>query len=270
MTELIAPAPGPRSTDFDAKAALTRWGALAAFLFLLVFNLAFTPNFASWQTLNVNLTQVCAIVIVAVGMTLVIATGGIDLSVGSLMAIAGAVAPLIFMGKLFPIPHPLVGVALAFVIPVAIAGMFGLFNGWLITRFRIQPIIATLVLFIAGRGIAQVLTNGNLQAFKAPEFQFIGLGRVFGIPLQAILMVLIVGAAAWMLRRTVFGRQILAVGGTLLTGGKATVVGTLLGALIIQLVRYTLLANGVPDAAALVVKAAIIVVAVWLQRQGRS
>jgi ribose/xylose/arabinose/galactoside ABC-type transport system permease subunit len=61
-----------------------------------------------------------------------------------------------------------------------------------------------------------------------------------------------------------------AVGGTLLTGGRATVVGTLVGALIIQLVRYTLLANGVPDAAALVVKAAIIVLAVWLQRQSQS
>jgi ribose transport system permease protein len=61
-----------------------------------------------------------------------------------------------------------------------------------------------------------------------------------------------------------------AVGGTLLTGGRATVVGTLIGALIIQLVRYTLLANGVPDAAALVVKAAIIVLAVWLQRQSQS
>ena len=77
--------------------------ALAA---LIAFNLAFTPNFASLQTLNVNLTQVCTIVIVGVGMTLVIATGGIDLSVGSLMAIAGALAPLIFLGKLFPLPHP--------------------------------------------------------------------------------------------------------------------------------------------------------------------
>jgi ribose transport system permease protein len=61
-----------------------------------------------------------------------------------------------------------------------------------------------------------------------------------------------------------------AVGGTLLTGGRATVTGTLVGALIIQLVRYTLLANGVPDAAALVAKAAIIVGAVWLQRQSQT
>ena len=309
---------------------LARYGTVVALLALIAFNFAFTPNFASLQTLNVNLTQVCTIVIVGVGMTLVIATGGIDLSVGSLMAIAGAVAPLIFLGKLFPLPHLYVGVALAFVVPVLVAGMFGLFNGWLITRFRIQPIIATLVLFIAGRGIAQVMTNGDLQVFKTPEFQFIGLGRVLGIPFQVWIMAVIVIVAAWVLQKTVFGRQVLAtggneaaarlsgvptarikllvygisgllsgiagliviainsssdanlvglgmeldaiaavaVGGTLLSGGRATVIGTLLGALIIQLVRYTLLANGVPDAAALVVKALIIVLAVWLQRRG--
>ena len=332
MAEIAAAAAPGRRPGPHASTVLTRFGALIALAALIAFNLAFTPNFATWQTLNVNLTQVCAIVIVGVGMTLVIATGGIDLSVGSLMAIAGALAPLIFLGTLFPLPHPMVGVALAFVLPVLAAGAFGWFNGWLITRFRIQPIIATLVLFIAGRGIAQVMTNGNLQVFKVPEFQFIGLGRVFGLPFQAVLMAVIVAAAAWMLRRTVFGRQILAiggneraarlagipvgpvkrrvylisgllsglagliviarnsaadanlvglgmeldaiaavaVGGTLLTGGRATVVGTLLGALIIQLVRYTLLANGVPDAAALIVKAAIIVLAVWLQRQSQT
>jgi galactofuranose transport system permease protein len=332
MAEIAAAATPGRRPAPHFSTILTRFGALLALAALIAFNLAFTPNFATWQTLNVNLTQVCAIVIVGVGMTLVIATGGIDLSVGSLMAIAGALAPLIFLGTLFPLPHPMVGVALAFVLPVLAAGAFGWFNGWLITRFRIQPIIATLVLFIAGRGIAQVMTNGNLQVFKVPEFQFIGLGRVFGLPFQAVLMAVIVAAAAWMLRRTVFGRQILAiggnesaarlagipvgpvkrriylisgllsglagliviarnsaadanlvglgmeldaiaavaVGGTLLTGGRATVVGTLLGALIIQLVRYTLLANGVPDAAALIVKAAIIVLAVWLQRQSQS
>jgi galactofuranose transport system permease protein len=323
--------PAQRASRFDIKSFLTRHGAWIALALLILVNLAITPNFATWQTLNVNLTQVCAIVIVAVGMTLVIATGGIDLSVGALMAIAGAIAPLIFLGKLFPVPHPAVGIALAFVVPVLVVCVLGWFNGWLITRLRIQPIIATLVLFIAGRGIAQVFTNGNLQVFNLPGFQFIGLGRVFGIPFQAILMVIVVVAAAWMLRRTVFGRQILAiggneraarlsgipvasvkqrvylisgllsgiagliviarnsaadanlvglgmeldaiaavaVGGTLLTGGRATVIGTLVGALIIQLVRYTLLANGVPDAAALVAKAGIIVLAVWLQRQGQ-
>jgi galactofuranose transport system permease protein len=311
---------------------LARYGTLIALALLIIFNIAFTRNFATMQTLNVNLTQVCTIVIVAVGMTLVIGTGGIDLSVGSLMAISGALAPMIFLGKIVPIDNIYLAVAVAMLASILVAGLFGLFNGWLVAHYRIQPIVATLVLFIAGRGIAQVMTNGNLQTFRVPEFQFIGLGRVFGIPFQVILMAAIVLVAYYVLKRTVFGRQIIAiggneraaelsgvavskvklivyavsglcagvagliviainsssdanlvglgmeldaiaavaVGGTFLSGGKATIIGTLLGAMTIQLVRYTLLANGVPDAAALVVKAAIIVLAVWIQQQGRQ
>lgn len=306
------------------------YGALTALLLLVLYNVFFTRNFLSTQTLNVNLTQVATIVIVATGMTLVIATGGIDLSVGSLMAIAGALAPLIFLHP--ALANTPLGVLLAFVVPVLVAGAFGLFNGVLVTHFKIQPIIATLVLFIAGRGIAQVVTNGNLQTFRNPAFQYIGLGRPFGVPFQVILMAVIVGLVAWAMYVSVFGRYVLAVGGneaaarlagipvnrvklvvyaisgllsgiagliviainsssdanqvglnmeldaiaavavggTPLTGGRATIIGTLIGALIMQLIRYTLLAHGVPDAAALVVKAAIIVIAVWIQRQRQA
>ena len=313
----------------DYSPLLRRYGVFIALVLLILFNFAVTPHFATMQTLSVNLTQVCTIVIVGVGMTLVIATGGIDLSVGALMAIAGAMSPMFFTGELFPVPNIYVGIALGIIFPIIIASFFGLFNGWLINRFSIQPIIATLVLFIAGRGIAQVSTNGDLQVFKVPEFQAIAIGRVLGVPFQVWIMVVVVIIAAFVLHRTVFGRQVLAVGGneeaarlsgvpvkrvklivytvsgicsgiagliviamnsaadanliglgmeldaiaavavggTLLTGGRATILGTLLGALIIQLVRYTLLANGVPDAAALVVKAGLIVLAVWLQRQ---
>jgi ribose/xylose/arabinose/galactoside ABC-type transport system permease subunit len=316
----------------DWRPFVARYATLAALIALIAFNFAFTNHFASIQTLNVNLTQVATIVIVGVGMTLVIATGGIDLSVGSLMAISGAIAPIIFLGKIYKFSNIDVAVAIAMVVSIGIAGLFGWFNGWLITRFRIQPIIATLVLFIAGRGIAQVSTNGNLQPFKVPEFQWIGLGRWFGVPVQVVIMLVLVAAAVWVLKRSLFGRQILAiggneraarlagvpvakvkrwvycisglcagiaglvviainsssdanlvglgmeldaiaavaVGGTLLSGGRATVGGTLIGALIIQLVRYTLLANGVPDDVAKLVKAALIVAAVWLQGRGRA
>jgi ribose/xylose/arabinose/galactoside ABC-type transport system permease subunit len=310
---------------------MRRYAALTALIVLLAFNFAVTPHFASFQTLNVNLTQVATIVIVSVGMTLVISTGGIDLSVGSLMAIAGAVAPIIFLSP-FGRAHEALGDVLAFIVPVAVAGAFGGFNGWFITRFRVQPIVGTLVLFIAGRGIGQVLTNGNLQVFKNPTFQFIGLGRVLGVPFQVIVMLILIALAAWVVKRTLFGRQILAVGGneraarlsgvpvdrvklwvyaisglcagiaglvvvsinsssdanlvglgmeldaiaavsvggTPFTGGEANVVGTLIGALLIQLVRYSLLANGVPDAAALVVKGAIIAGAVWSQQRSKA
>jgi galactofuranose transport system permease protein len=323
----------------DGLAVVMRYSTLGALLALLVFNMVFTRYFLSMQTLDVNLTQVAAIVIVGVGMTLVIATGGIDLSVGSLMAISGAIAPIIFLNKVVTIGEVHLAVAVAMVVAVLLAGALGWFNGWLITRFRIQPIIATLVLFIAGRGIAQVMTNGNLQPFKLAEFQWIGLGRLFpiqdvyrGVPIQVIVMIAFVAVAAWVLKRSLFGRQILAiggneraarlsgvpvakvkrwvycisglcagvaglvviainnssdanqvglgmeldaiaavaVGGTLLSGGRATIIGTLIGALIIQLVRYTMLANGVPDDVAKLAKAALIVAAVWLQGQGRA
>lgn len=304
------------------------YGAFVALAALVLFNVLFTPNFLNPFTINVNLTQVATIVIVATGMTLVIATGGVDLSVGALMAISGALAPLIFKSTIPLLDNPLIGVPLAYIVPVLVAGLFGLFNGSLVAYFKIQPIIATLVLFIAGRGIAQVVTNGNLQTFQNPGFQFIGMGRPLGVPFQVILMLVIVALVAWMMRTTTLGRYILAVGGneaaarlagvpvravklavygitgllagiagliviainsssdannvgqgmeldaiaavavggTPLTGGRATVVGTLIGALIIQLIRYTLLAHGIPDAAALVVKAAIILVAVYIQR----
>ncbi len=325
----VAPPPMRR---VDLPALLARHGALIALAALVLIAQVATPNFLSLRTLNVNLTQVAGIVIVALGMTLVIATGGIDLSVGSLMAIAGALAPMLFLGQVVSLPAPWLGVVLALTVPVLVAGALGWFNGWLVTRYRIQPIVATLVLFIAGRGIAQVMTNGNLQTFRNTSFQVIGLGRVLGLPVQVWLMLALALLFAWMVRRTLFGRQILAVGGneraarlagvpvarvkrrvyvisglcagvaglvviainsasdanlvglgmeldaiaavavggTALSGGQARIGGTVVGALIIQMVRYVLLALGVADAAALVAKAGLIVGAVWLQRRGRA
>jgi len=316
-------------------ARCSRYGALAAFGVLLALNIALTPYFLSLQTLNINLTQVCTIIIVAVGMNLVIATGGIDLSVGSLMAISGVLAPMIFLGQVVPVGNTAlavaVAVAVAIVAAIGVAGLLGLFNGWLVSRFGIQPIVATLILFIAGRGIAQVLVDGNLQTFSVPQFAWIGQGALLGIPTQAFVMAAIVAAALWAMRRTRFGRYVLAVGGneraalmtalpvrriklavyaisglcagvaglvviainsasdanqiglgteldaiaavavggSSLGGGQAHLLGTVLGALTIQLIRYTLLANGVPDAAALVVKAGVIALAVWLQQAQR-
>lgn len=327
----VAPAPAPVRRRVTTTEFLARHGAVVALAALLLLALVATPNFLSLRTLTVNLTQVAGIVVVALGMTLVVATGGIDLSVGSLMAIAGALAPMLFLGQLVPLPAPWVGVALALTVPVLATGALGWINGWLVTRYRIQPIVATLVLLIAGRGIAQVITNGNLQAFRNPAFQVIGLGRLLGLPVQVWLMAALVLVFAWVVRRTLFGRQVLAVGGneraarlagvpvarvkrlvyvisglcagvaglvviainsasdanlvglgmeldaiaavavggTALSGGRARIGGTLVGALVIQMVRYILLALGVPDAAALVAKAGLIIGAVWLQRQGR-
>jgi simple sugar transport system permease protein/ribose transport system permease protein len=304
-------------------------GGLIALGLLLAFNALVTPNFLQLQTLFVNISQVATIAIVAVGMTLVIATGGVDLSVGAVMALAGALAPLIFGSELGQL-YPTLSLVTAFVLPLIVAALCGLFNGSLVSLLGVQPIIATLILFISGRGIALVLTNGNLQTFSNPAFSYLGTGRVLGLPFQGWLALLIALVVWWTIARTTFGRYLLAiggneraallagapvrririgayvicavlaglaglivvainsasdaarngnlmeldaiaaavVGGALLQGGRAPIFGVLLGAVIIQLVRYTLLANGTEDEVALIVKAAIIVLAVWLQ-QGR-
>lgn len=309
--------------------SLQRSSALIALLVLVLFNVATTPNFLSLATLNINLTQTATIVIVGIGMTFVIATRGIDLSVGSLMAISGAIAPLLFLN---PALGPGLGTALAFVLPVLATGVLGAFNGLLVTRFAVQPIIATLVLFIAGRGVAQVISGGALVNFTQPSFGALGTARFLGIGVQVYLMLALLLLAGWVLRRTLFGRQVVAVGGnpeaarlagvpvdrtrvlvytlsgvlaglagliviainsssdsnlvgqnmeldaiaavavggTALNGGRVTMLGTLLGALFIQLLRYTLLVKGVPDSVALIVKAAVIVVAVALQYRRRA
>lgn len=304
------------------------YGALGACILLFLINIIFTPHFLTFETLGVNLQQMAATAIVAIGMTLVIGTGGIDLSVGSVMAIAGALAPIIFLHT----GNPLLGNILAILLPLLLAGLCGAFNGTLVTRFGIQPIIATLILFIAGRGIAQVLTNGAGQNFTNPGFEWLGKGRILGLPFQAYLMVLLVIVFALVIRHTTFGRHILAtggneaaarlagvpvlrtklaayiiagvlaglagliivalnsqsdpstvglnyelnaiaavaVGGTPLIGGQAKVGGTLVGALIIQLIYTVLVGNNVPAAVALVINAVIILAAVYLQSQQKA
>ncbi|WP_022951083.1 ABC transporter permease [Leucothrix mucor] len=301
-------------------------GGLMALAILIIFNILVTPNFLQLQTLFVNISQVATIAIVAIGITLVIATGGIDLSVGAVMALAGAIAPLIFLSE-FGQSYPIIGLILAFTVPLIVAVVCGAFNGLLISQLKIQPIIATLILFISGRGIAQVLTNGNLQTFSNPYFSYIGTGKILGLPFQGWLAIILAIIVYLMMTRTVFGRQILAVGGnetaaqlsgipvrrvktrvymicaflagiaglvvvainsasdaakngnlmeldaiaaavvggTLLQGGKAPIFGAILGAVIIQLVKYTLLANGIEDEVALIAKALIIVLAVYIQ-----
>ncbi len=187
------------------------YGTLGALILLIIFNIFITPHFLSVQTLTTNLYQVAEIVIVAMGMTLVIATGGIDLSVGSVMSIAGSVAALIFVGRIFSLTGP-ISYVVAILAALLIAALCGLFNGILVTAFRIQPIVATLILYIAGRGIAEVLVNGVVD-FSNPTFQFIGAGTILGIPFQVVVMVLIVIFFIWLVRSTIFGRQVVATGG---------------------------------------------------------
>lgn len=187
------------------------YGTFGALILLIIFNIFITPHFLSTQTLSTNLYQVAETVILAMGMTLVIATGGIDLSVGSVMSIAGSIAALIFVGRIFSLTGPISYVVAIFA-AIFVAALCGLFNGVLVTAFRIQPIVATLILYIAGRGIAEVLVNGVVD-FSNPTFRFIGTGTILGIPFQVLVMLIIVFFFIWLVRSTIFGRQVVATGG---------------------------------------------------------
>ena len=318
----IAP-PGARGRrDLHWKVWAQRYGALAALVALFVFNAVDTPFFLTRQSLLfILLRQAAPIAIVAVGMAIVIGTGGIDLSVGSVMAIAGQVgATLVLHDRPF---------LLAIVAALLVSGLCGLFNGTLVARFGVQPIIATLILFIAGRGIAQLITAGELQPLSHPNFQWIGLARPFGIPAQ-VLIALVVAVVAWLVMTlTVYGRQVLAVGGnetasrlaglpaarvkllayvvsallaglvglitvsatsasdanntglgmeldaiaavavagTPLTGGKVTIWGAVIGAVLLKLLQNTLITHGITKEVAQMIEGAVIVAALWLQRQ---
>ena len=294
-------------------------GAVIALVVLIVLNAVFTPNFATGANAVNILWQVSSVVLVAVGMTLVIATGGIDLSVGSVMAVAGAgVATQLGLG-VWP------AILLALVAALA----FGLLNGTLIARGGIQAIVVTLATLIAGRGLAQVLSNdGQLVPVRDATLEALGRGRLGPIPVPVILAALVVVLAVVALRSTPFGRYVLAaggnaeaarlagvpvrrtiitvyalsallaglagiletsrlgasdaakiglnieldaiaatvVGGTALTGGRATVIGTVVGALVMQVIATSFNMLLIPYAWSLVLKAAIIVVAVYFQR----
>ena len=299
-----------------------RYGALAALVALFIFNAIDTPFFLSRQSLLfILLRQAAPIAIVAIGMAIVIGTAGIDLSVGSVMAIAGQVgATLVLHG------HPFL---LAIIAALLVSALCGLFNGTLVARYGVQPIIATLILFIAGRGIAQLITGGQLQPLANPSFQWIGLARPFGVPVQVIIA-FVVAVVAWLVMKlTVFGRQVLAVGGnetasrlaglpaarvkllayvisgvlaglvglitvsatsasdanntglgmeldaiaavavagTPLTGGKVTIWGAVIGAVMLKLLQNTLIVHGITKEVAQMIEGAVIVAALWLQRQ---
>jgi galactofuranose transport system permease protein len=299
-----------------------RYGALAALVVLFIYNAIDTPFFLTRQSLLfILLRQAAPIAIVAVGMAIVIGTAGIDLSVGSVMAIAGQVGATLVLHD-----HPFL---LAIVAALLVGVVCGLFNGTLVARFGVQPIIATLILFIAGRGIAQLITGGELQPLSDPDFQWIGLARPAGIPAQVIIA-FVVALIAWLVMRlTVYGRHVLAVGGnetaarlagvpvarvkliayvvsgflaalvgliavsatsasdanntgvgteldaiaavavagTPLTGGRVTIWGAVIGAVLLKLLQNTLIAHGITKEVAQIIEGAVIVAALWLQRQ---
>ena len=267
------------------------------------------------------LTQGSRTMLLALGMTLVIATGGVDLSVGSVVAIAGAVCGVL-LGRDF-------GLATTLVAALGVGALAGTVNGMLVAFGRIQPIVATLILMVAGRGVAQLISGGQVIVIAHRRFEFLANGFVFGLPVAPLIVGAMFVGTHLFVRKTAAGLfleavgdnetasrfaglaaarvKILAyvlcgacaglagvltaaniraadanragenaeldaifavvVGGTALTGGRFTILGTFVGALLIQTLATTMYYHGVPPAVASVPKALLIIVVALLQSE---
>jgi simple sugar transport system permease protein len=267
--------------------------------------------------------------LLSLGMSLVIATGGIDLSVGAVMAIAGAVAAsLIARPDDSPLAFIHVSAPIAIIAVSLLAALLaGLWNGVLVAGLRLQPIVATLILMVAGRGIAQLLTNGTIVTFENPGFAFLARGAIFGMPYPVKVTLIAAALIALVSRGTALGLfiesvgnnpaasrlagapaaavkigvyalcglcaglaglvvtadiqgadannaglyleldAILAVslGGASLSGGRFSLLGSLIGAILLQALTTTILEHNVPPPLTLVIKGAVVVAVCLLQ-----
>ena len=156
------------------------------------------------------------VTIIAMGMTLVIALGGTDISVGASMAIAGAFALKLLRWDvtLYPTPgdYTIYPFVLVLLVPLLICTLLGVFNGVLIGKFKLQPIIATLILQVAGRGIAQIATNGKQFTTGYTPYRFIGQGSLFGLPFPIIITIVVCAVVMIFVRKTAFGMFVESVG----------------------------------------------------------
>lgn len=258
------------------------------------------------------LNRAAPLMLAALGMSLVIATRGIDVSVGAVVAISGTVAALLVSAK--------AGLMVALAAGLGAALLCGLWNGLLVAGLGLQPIIATLILMVAGRGLAQLLAEGQIITVYEPDFFVLGGGWLLGLPVSLFVVAALFALTGLLMRKTALGLfiealglnpvasrlaglrttglllfvylfcslcaglaglmiasnirsadannagllleldAILAVtlGGGLLSGGKFSLLGALIGALIIQTLTYTIYSLGVPPEVNMVVKATVV------------
>jgi simple sugar transport system permease protein len=308
--------------------------ALAA---ILLFNLVFTDGFFRIEIKNGHLfgslidifNRGAPVILITIGMTLVYATGGVDLSVGAVIAISGAMAAQLIR------PDYVKGVLeygdqtsliIVLLVPLTLSVILGLWNGFLVAYIGVQPIIATLILMTVGRGIAQLITRGQIIVFEHPPFQFMGSGFFLGLPFPIILVILVFVLTWAFTRKTSLGLFIetsganalashymgipvkliktltygfsgfcaglagliitadikaadannagifmeldaiaaVIIGGTI-NGGRFSMAGAIIGALIIQSLTTTIITRGVPPQVVLVFKAFIIILVALIQ-----
>ncbi|MGI5179794.1 ABC transporter permease [Dactylosporangium sp. CA-152071] len=324
-----APAPGSRFAS--AALLLLRGRTLIVLVALVIVFSAISSEYLTQSNLILMTKHVAINAILAIGVTFVILTGGIDLSVGSIAGLASMIAGgLLFKGLHVPGGTLFFSVAVVIVIGIAVGALVGGLNAVLVTRFKVAPFIATLGMLYVARGVAQLLSNGGTYPDLAGTpgrgnegFHFIGVDSLLGIPVAVWIMVAVAVAAIVVTTRTPFGRRVFAVGGneraavlsgirvkrvkiavyvisgacaalagllltselgaaypdtattyelnaiaaavlggTALSGGRGTIVGTVMGAFVIGFLSDGLVLVGVSTFWQSVVKGAVIILAI--------
>ncbi|KQV81515.1 ABC transporter permease [Rhizobium sp. Root1220] len=300
---------------------------LIALAVILLLNFIMFPQFFNviiqngrfYGSLIDVLNRGAPVALLAIGMTLVIATKGIDLSVGAVVAICGAVAASSIVSG-----HSL---AVTLLTTIGVGVLCGIWNGFLVAVLNIQPIIATLVLMVAGRGIAQLITEGVIMTFNDDGLIFFGSGSFAFMPMPVVISVVMGALVILLVRRTALGMLIEAtginrrastlsgvrtpvllmavyvlsglcasiagiivaadikgadannaglwleldailavvVGGNSLLGGRFSILGSLIGAVIIQAINTGILLSGFPPEFNLIIKAVIVIVILVIQ-----
>lgn len=193
----------------DKSFRFKRFGQYGIFLVFALICLALalsTPRFFTVPNLMIIGTQVSINALLAFGVTFVIITGGIDLSLGSMVAVAGVTAAMFAHPDTYPLLVPLFA-------GLGAGVFFGAFNGFAITKSKVPPFIVTLGTMTIGRGLALILSKGRPISNLSDSFNFIGGGNVFGIPFPIIILIIAFIICSIILNKTVLGRYMYAVGG---------------------------------------------------------
>lgn len=191
---------------------------IAALLLVLLFNLFFTPGFFKLEIKDGHLfgsvidiiNRGSPLMLLSIGLTLVIATGGTDISVGSIIAISAAVVASLVGGQMVFVDGvqeyvTLVPMALAIIITLLVSVFLGMWNGALIAKLGIQPIIGTMILMVAGRGIAQLITQGQIVTIYYKPYFFFGGGYLFGIPFSIFIVGIVLLIIMLLTKKTALG-----------------------------------------------------------------
>ncbi len=183
-----------------------QYGIFVAFAIICLVLALSTPRFFTVSNLMTIGNQVSINALLAFGVTFVIITGGIDLSLGSMVAVTGVVAAMFAHPDTYPVIVPIF-------IGLAAGSAMGAFNGLVITKSKVPPFIVTLGTMTIGRGLALILSKGRPVSNLSDSFNFIGGGNLFGIPFPIIILIVAFAVCSIVLNKTILGRYMYAVGG---------------------------------------------------------